>query len=442
MDKLTLKEQVETIRQAFGYINRFRNKTFVIKIDSALITHDFFPALIKDIVLLHQMGIRIVLVPGASTRINEILATFKIKSKVVNGIRISPAETIPFIKMAAFDVSNKVMTLLAENDTDAVIGNWVKARAIGVRDGIDYESAGLVEKVKTDIVKNVLEDAMIPIFPNIGWNAKGKPYNISSNELSLAIAKELRAAKLFFMTDNAGLQAKGHKVPKSVYVSTEGTISQLTMTEAEAFLADNRTKEYKQEYEMVELAYEACEAGVERVHIIDGRVEGMLLKEIFSNRGFGTMIYANQHGNIRPMAFTDIPEVLGIMQPFVEKGILVPRTAKTLEDQLEHFAVYDVDGTIHAGGALIRYSDNCAEIAGVAVDETYSNLGIGGKMVSYFVERARSSGIERIFVLTTHTSDWFDEFGFKRGTIADLPKEKREGYNKKRNSRILVLPLV
>ena len=79
MDKLTLKEQVETIRQAFGYINQFRNKTFVIKIESSLITHDFFSLLIKDIVLLHQMGIRIVLIPGSSHRIEEILTTFKMK---------------------------------------------------------------------------------------------------------------------------------------------------------------------------------------------------------------------------------------------------------------------------------------------------------------------------------------------------------------------------
>ena len=73
MDKQKLKEQVETIRQAFGYINRFKNETFVIKIESSLISHPFFPILIKDIALLHHIGIRIVLVPGAKVRIDEVL---------------------------------------------------------------------------------------------------------------------------------------------------------------------------------------------------------------------------------------------------------------------------------------------------------------------------------------------------------------------------------
>ena len=89
MDKLSLKEQVEIIRQAFGYINQFHNETFVIKIDGTLINNPLFPILIKDLVLLHKMGIRIILVPGAKTRIDEILETYKIKCRTVNGIRIS-----------------------------------------------------------------------------------------------------------------------------------------------------------------------------------------------------------------------------------------------------------------------------------------------------------------------------------------------------------------
>ncbi len=79
MNKRKLKENVETIRQAFGYIKRFKDETFVIKIDSSLITHESFPILINDLVLLHGMGIRIVLVPGTKNRINEILKTFNIE---------------------------------------------------------------------------------------------------------------------------------------------------------------------------------------------------------------------------------------------------------------------------------------------------------------------------------------------------------------------------
>ena len=199
MDKSKLKEQSEIIRQAFGYIDRFKNELFVIKIDDILISNPLFPMLIKDLVLLHRMGIRIILVPGARTRIDEVLKTYNVSCSTVNGIRISPPESIPFIKMAAFDVSNNLMTMLAECEAHAVIGNWVRARSIGVRNGINYQSSGTVERLQIDILNNVLEDGLIPIFPNIGWSGKGKPYNLSSNELALTLSIELKAAKLFLL---------------------------------------------------------------------------------------------------------------------------------------------------------------------------------------------------------------------------------------------------
>lgn len=437
MDKSKLKEQVEIIRQAFGYINQFKNETFVIKIDSFLISHPIFPILIKDLVLLHKMGIRIVIVPGARTRIDEVLEMYKIDCKTVNGIRISPPEAIPFIKMAAFDVSNKIMTMLAENGAHAVIGNWVRARSIGVRDGVDFQSSGVVEKLQVDILKNIITDGLIPIFPNIGWSAKGKPYNLSSNELAFTISAELKAAKLFFITEHGGIKHNGFKVPEGIYVSSDGTISQLTVAQAGNFIDINSGPKHNQQLELVALAYRACNFGVRRVHIIDGQSEGMILKEIFSNRGLGTMIYSNQHENFRQMTIADIPEVLRIMQPAIEDKILVPRTASDLEEKLEDYIVYEVDGTVHACGALHVYSDKQGEIAAIVVDETYSNLGIGRKMITYLIERATSMKLKGVFVLTTQTSDWFSQFGFVKSTIEELPPEKQKNYNKSRNSLIL-----
>jgi amino-acid N-acetyltransferase len=436
MNTKQLKEQVETIRQAFSYINRFRDETFVIKIEGALLSHPFFPYLIKDIALLHHMGIRIVLVPGAKNRIDEILETYGISSTTINGVRISTPESIPFIKMAAFDVSNRIMTMLAENHTNAVIGNWVKARSIGVRDGVDFQSSGMVEMLDLDIINTVLNEGLVPIFPNIGWNAQGRPYNLSSNELALTISTELKAAKLFFVTEAAGIPARGLKVPKGVYVSSDGTVSQLTVAEAEQFLSANDGSA-KPEVELVSLAHRACTCGVARVHIINGQVEGMILKEIFSNRGLGTMIYANQHENIRPMNHADVPEVLQIMEPFAAKGTLVKRTVADLEEHLSDYAVYEVDGIIHGCGALHPYPGRQAEIAGIAVDELYESLGIGKKIVSYLLDKAAKLKIRQVFVLTTHTADWFSQLGFKKADVKILPKARRESYDNKRNSLVL-----
>jgi amino-acid N-acetyltransferase len=438
MDKQRLKEQVETIRQAFGYINRFKDRTFVIKIESSLLGNPFFPVLIKDLSILHHMGIRIVLVPGAKTRIDEVLATYGMQCETVDNIRISPPEAIPFIKMAAFDVSNTIMTKLAENDTNAVIGNWVRARGIGVRKGVDFKSSGLVEKLKTDIIRNVLEEGLVPIFPNIGWNAQGKPYNLSSNELAFTVARELRAAKLFFITDFGGIAAKGLSVPKGISISSDGFVSQLTVDEAKKLIEANaKSTQGAGVMELASYAFRACKSGVERVHIIDGRIEGMVLKEIFSNRGFGTMIYANQFENIRPMVHADIPEVLSLMQPSIDEEILVPRTEEQLEELMPDYVVHEVDGTLHGCGALHMVGAGQAEIAGIAVDEMYVNQGVGKRIVSYLLEKAAGLKLKKVFLLTTQSADWFSQIGFVKADVDDLPKERQRTYNKKRKSLVL-----
>ncbi len=438
MDTHKLKEQVETIRQAFGYINRYQGKTFVLKIEGSLIDNPCFPILIKDMVLLHRMGIRIVLVPGARDRINEVLKTFDQECRMVNGVRISPPEAIPLIKMAAFDVSNKIMTLLAENSTGAIIGNLVRARAIGVRDGTDYQSSGLVDKLDAGVTERILDQELIPIFPNIGWALTGKPYNISSNELALTAACELKASKLFFVTNAGGIGTNSYTLPDGVYTTSQGTVSQMTVPQAKEFLRLNRNKGYDEVIELVDLAHQACSCGIPRVHIVDGRVEGVILKEIFSNRGLGTMIYGNQHENIRPITHADIPEVLRILQPGVAKGILVARTAAELEENLQNYIVYEVDGTLHGCAALKQYLDGSGEIHSVAVDEAYSKLGIGKRLVEYLIDTAPERNVDRLFLLTTQTSDWFSQLGFAEGVLSDLPAEKQKTYDTNRNSRILI----
>ncbi|MFP4012831.1 MAG: amino-acid N-acetyltransferase [Chitinispirillaceae bacterium] len=441
MDKIRLKEQVEIIRQAFGYINRFNNETFVIKIDSSLISNDLFPVLIRDLVLLHRMGIKIILVPGARTRIDEILRTFGTECPTVNGVRISSPESIPFIKMAAFDVSNKIMTMLAEEGANAIIGNWVKARSIGVIKGVDFQNSGVVEKLQVNILKKVLDEGLIPIFPNIGWSANGKPYNLSSNELAFTLSIQMKAAKLFFVTDRGGINSQGFSLPDDVFVSEDGTISQLSVVQAGQLLDLNPGSTYNEQKELISYAYRACKKGVRRVHIVEGRIEGMLLQEIFSNRGFGTMVYSNQHENIRPMTVADIPEVLSIMQPKIDEGVLIPRTYHDLAEKIKDYAVYEVDGTLHGCGALHQYPGRKGEIAAIVVDEMYSNMGIGRKMISYFLEQATKMRLNSVFVLTTQTADWFQQLGFVKTDVNELPEQKKDLYNRNRNSLVYKYPI-
>jgi amino-acid N-acetyltransferase len=438
-----LKEQVEIIRQVFEYAEQFKDKIFVINIDSRIVSHPFFSILVKDIVLLKRMGIKIILVPGARIRIDEILDKFNIPWKYKNNIRISSQDSMPYIKMASFDVANKVMTMLAENKASAVIGNWVRARSIGIINGVDYKCAGRIDKLRTDIINKVLSEGLIPIFPNIGWSTNGTPYNISSNELALYLSREINAEKLFFVYGKMDMISdRKYAVPADLEqvfsINNEKIVSQLKTSEAEAFLKLNKDKKDDELISIIELAYNASKSGVKRVHIIDGKSEGVILKEIFSSRGSGIMIYADEYAHFRKMAHSDIPEVLGLMQPSVQKEMLVPRTMEMLEDRLDDYTVYEVDGIIHACAALHIYKDGKGEIAAVSVDETYSNINIGRRIIAYLLKQAREKKLKEVFVLTTQALDWFIELGFKKKDISVLPEEKREAYNFNRNSAVLV----
>ena len=443
MESDKMQEQVELIRQAFEYVQLFKGKTIVIKVDGSVMNHPFLPLLVKDLVLLHRQGIQILLVPGAKERIDDVLRRYNIPWQSIEGVRISTPEAIPFIKMAAFDVSNRLMTLLAENNASAIIGNWVRARSLGVIKGVDYQDTGTVEKINVELVRKALADGLIPIFPNIGWSSSGKPYNISSNELAYLLARILKAEKLFYISRHMGVSVKDYKLPEGVPLSSEGVATHLSVDQANSFLNLNGEKQRDEIVELIRLGCKACSEGVARVHIVNGENEGVILKEIFSSRGCGTMIYTNEHENIRPMQLADIPEVLRIMSPYVEEEILLPRGEQDLVEQLDHFVVYEVDGIIHACGAMIPsvQAKGRGEIAAITVDRTYKGFGIGKRILSYLVDRARNSDIKHLHVLTTQTADWFLQFGFAEGGVQDLPEDKRRDYNRLRNSRVLLLDL-
>ena len=195
--------KAEDIRDVIRYLQKFKNAVVVIYLDDKTIQSPLYSSHIRDIALMHSAGLKVVIIPGARSRIDEILTDAKLTWTYNNNCRVTTEEAMPLIKMAAFDVSNTVMTSLAANNITATIGNWVRSRAKGIVNGFDYGTAGEIDKLQTDAIKSVLDNSFIPIFPCIGWNSVGHPYNISSVTLAQQVAIELKADKLFFVMQDA-----------------------------------------------------------------------------------------------------------------------------------------------------------------------------------------------------------------------------------------------
>lgn len=470
-----IHDKAEGIRDVLRYLGRFKNALIIIYIDDKLIDSPLFSNHIKDICRIHDAGLKVIVVPGASRRINEILEKSGMKWTFHKDYRITKPEAMPLIKMAAFDISNHIMTALAGEKTNAVIGNWVRARGKGVIDGFDYGTTGEIDKLQIEAVQNILDNGFVPIFPCIGWSLSGKPYNISSIQLAQQIAVHLKADKLFYLVPEASVSSANFLIPENIGTSSEGNIPAMNLEEVDEFLALNdknatkhsvdsslKTAEHsvvlnkkvpqgnvsretlveenvsrEKIFLLLKLAKEACNSGVKRVHILNGSLDGTIPCEIFSDLGSGTMIYYNNYGGIRAMTRDDIPAVLNVMKPFIASGILLPRSKQNLLDEYQHYIVFELDGAVRACASLIPYEDGQMEIAGVAVNKTFSSVGIGPKLVMYLIKQAVKLNAKSVFLLTTQTADWFENLGFFTDEISSLPEERKKKWTPSRGSKVL-----
>ncbi|MDR1930270.1 MAG: amino-acid N-acetyltransferase [Treponema sp.] len=440
---MTESPRMDLVREAFHYQSRFAGSTMVFKIGFPITQDPIFPSLMKDLALLARTGFKIVIVPGAKEWVDAVLAEYGIVSQYapspsLGPIRITGAKAIGFVEMAAFHAATRFMTGLSESRIDSVIGNFVRARGLGVIDGRDMENTGRVEKILTIPLRKVLDSGIVPILPCIGWGPSGKPYNVPSGEIALAASAALGAVKLFIISPGRGLNAETLKLPPGIETGRGGRIIRLTPREAESVLDLNAAQA---EAEELRLALRASRAGVERVQIIDGREDGAVLRELFSNLGAGTMVYADEYEAIRNLKTGDIPDVLRIMEPLMRQDVLIRRTPEDIQEKKKDYYVFGIDGKAHACGALHQWEDQ-GEIAAVAVDAAYADMGLGSRIVRFLVNKASREGLSAVFVLTTKTQDWFEALGFKESGPESLPESRRKSYDQLRNSKVFTLPLI
>ena len=386
----------------------------VFKIDSQVIEHTLFPSLVKDLALLSQTGFRVVIIPGESEPLGEV---------------------------SAFRSAARFMTSLSGSRVDAVIGNFVRARGLGIVDGVDMKNAGKVDKIYIDSISKVMDLGVIPILPCMGWSPSGKPYNVPSCEIALKAAANLKAVKLFIISLSGGIKKNNLDIPEEILTGKDSRIIRLNQNEASKILESNSQSMDVKTLEDLSLAVKASLAGVERVHIINGAEEGAIIKELFSNLGAGTMIYADEYESIRSIRTNDIPVILRIMEPLMQSGVLLRRTQDDIQNNKEDFSVFVIDGQIHACGSLHVWDGEQGEIAAIASDPSYSDMGLGRRIVSYLIEKARKQGLKRVFALTTRTHDWFELLGFHKAEVESLPEKKQQLYDQKRKSMVFALDL-
>ena len=179
---------------------------------------------------------------------------------------------------------------------------------------MDQLFTGKVERVDTELLQTLLNQGIIPVMPPLGFDGDGKTYRVNSDGVAVAVAEALKATKLIFITSQDGLLYNGQLIRQMLVAELQKLLQQNTA----GFLPEILSK--------AQHAVAACTAGVQRVHIINGRVDEGLLAEVFSNEGIGTLIYANEYQQIRAAKKKDVRAIQLLTKKAVESDELVKRT--------------------------------------------------------------------------------------------------------------------
>jgi amino-acid N-acetyltransferase len=420
------------LRGILHYIPHYRERTFVLAVDGAIVTDENFANILLDVAVLRSLNIRVALVHGAAAQIARLAEDRGITPSDLDGTGATDAATLELALAAATRLTHEILEGLSANDLRAATTNAVVAHPAGIIQGVDLGLTGKVERVDVELLQSLLSQGIVPVVPPLGFDGDGKTYRVNSDSAAAAVADALKAIKLVYITTQDGLIVKGELV------------RQMRVDDLEVLLQKNRGDFLPESVSKAQHAAAACRSGIQRVHIINGREDDGLLAEVFSNDGIGTLIHANEYQQIRPAKKKDLHAIQVLTRKGVEAGELVYRSRASLEKSLGDFYIFEIDRNPVACVALhVDAEARRGELACLYVSPAHEHQGIGRKLVQFVESRARELGLETLFALSTQAFTYFrSKGGFAEGSPDDLPPARREKYDRSgRQSKVLVKAL-
>lgn len=427
---------VDTFRMSSPYINAHQGLVFVVHIPGALLEEELFASVMEDIALMSVVGIKLILVLGPEAQVNRRLAQENIKSKFVDGIRVTNQRALQIVKEVAgsmrFEVeaqlSRGVINMPSAGRVSIVSGSFYSAQPVGVIDGEDFGYTGKVRRIDAEALSMRLDQGDIIVIPNVGSSPSGQHFNCMSEEVAAECAGQLGAEKLIFMGNGETLYDK----------RSDHTIPNLTLKSAARFLRIKQNELPRHFRNAMTCSVQALQKGVRRAHILNRFLNGVLLMEVFHRDGVGLMVSRDLYEGFRKARLTDLNGLEEIIKPLEEQGILKERSRTTLERDIGQFVVIERDGMIIACMSLsqIENEPTWAELGCLAVHRDYRKLGKGDAMLGFTERMAYDMGVRNLIILSTQSFDWFKERGFSEVSVDDMPKSRQAQYDKTRNSKI------
>lgn len=292
-----INERLELLREALPYIQRFKNKIFVVKLSGKITEdQDQLNSLAEEITLCQQVGIHIAVVHGGGKQLTTIAERLGISQRMVNGRRVTDTETLEVAKMVfAGQINTDILSSLRRAGAETVglsgvDGNIIHARRreiqevlnreTGEMETVDFGHVGDIADINVRLVRLLLDNSYIPVISSLGADEQGNVYNINADTIAAEIAVHLKAEKLILMTDVDGILQDPS--------DPDSRLSRLTVEEAERLVRE-RVVSSGMLPKIAAIAH-LIRRGVRSAHIINGSKRNALLHEVFTDEGAGTMI--------------------------------------------------------------------------------------------------------------------------------------------------------
>lgn len=440
---------VNWFRSATPYIHAFGGRTFVIAFGGEIVDEKQFIALTHDLNLLASLEVRLVLVHGVRPQIEARLKRDKLTPAFHNGLRITDDAAMEAVKEANGAVRVEIEALLsmgianspmAGADIRVASGNFVTAKPLGVRDGVDLQHTGEVRKIDAIAIQKRLNDNELVLLSPLGYSPTGEAFNLSLEDVATSTAIALDADKLIFLMDSAGVQnLRGELLREMTADKAKNLLKNVQFSDDPINFSED-VKYY------LPAAIKACEHGVARAHLISRHIDGAIIQELFTLEGIGTMVTEQSLETMRQANIDDVGGILKLIEPLENEGVLVRRERERIEMEIDHFYIMEHDNRTIGCAALYPFANDAlnkhmAEFACLAIDTQYRGGGRGDKLFNYCQAQAKQLGLKQLFCLTTHTEHWFLERGFIEVSIEKLPQQKQQLYNYQRNSKVFIKTL-
>ena len=431
---------VEWFRSATPYIHAFGGRTFVIAFGGEVIDDAQFAALSHDLNLLASLEVGLVLVHGARPQIEQRLKRDKLETKLVNGLRVTDDAAMEAVKEANGAIRVEIEAQLsmglinspmAGADIRVASGNFVTAKPLGVRNGVDLQHTGEVRKIDAANIQKRLDDGELVLLSPLGYSRTGEVFNLTLEDVAVSTAIALDADKLIFLMDSAGVYNLRGELLREMTAAKAKNLLRNVQNNESAINVSEDVNYY------LPAAVRACEHGVARAHLISRHVDGAIIQELFTHSGIGTMVTELPLETMRQAEIDDVGAILQLIEPLENEGVLVRRGRERIEMEISHFYVMEHDNRVIGCAALYPFTtEKTAEFACLAIDPAYRGGGRGDKLFHFCEEQARELGFSSLFCLTTHTEHWFLERGFSEQNVDNLPKERQKLYNFQRKSKV------